>query len=33
MHQPKYALQQWLNSIKEAPLSRFYGIARLPPRE
>ncbi|WP_295370309.1 hypothetical protein, partial [uncultured Pseudoflavonifractor sp.] len=25
----KYALQQWLNSTKAAPLSRFYGIVRL----
>jgi hypothetical protein len=33
MHQRKYALQQWLNFIKAAFLSRFYEIARLPPRE
>ena len=32
-HQWKYALQQWLNSIKAALVRRFYGIARLPPRE
>ena len=29
----KYALKQWLNSIKAAQRSRFYGIARPPPRE
>ncbi|WP_433440344.1 hypothetical protein [Pseudoflavonifractor sp.] len=28
-----YALRQWLNFIKAAPLRRFYEIARLPPRE
>ena len=29
----QYALQQWPNSIKVAPLSNYYGIARLLPRE
>ena len=29
----KYALLQWRNSIKTDQKNRFYGIARLPPRE
>ncbi|EDN01669.1 hypothetical protein BACCAP_00334 [Pseudoflavonifractor capillosus ATCC 29799] len=33
MHQRKYALQQYLNFIKAASLSRFYEIARLSPWE